>query len=384
MIRLRNIRRNIYKIFTQPVYAVEVLKKRAMAQAYYFLGKGKSSYPEAVTFFLTHKCNLHCKMCGQWGESGVTKKMQTSEIMQELDIEKLKKTIDNISQFKPNITLFGGEPLLYSKIIELIRHIKSKGLHLLAITNGSLLNDLASDLVDSGIDEINISLDGDEKLHDEIRGMPGLFKTITSGIEKVNKIKEEKELKKPLINLQCTITKYNYKHLTKMIKVADELNASSLTFHNLIFLDKELIEKQKVFDVSLECSSREWEGFIVDPGIDVESLYKTIQEIKSKRYKFSIDFYPNFSKKGIGEYYNDPKYMPSEYKARCLSPWICGYVFPDGELRPCLNCNYSFGNINEEQFVDIWNSAKARLYRNTLKNNKLFPVCVRCTEFYRY
>ncbi len=28
-----------------------------------------------------------------------------------------------------------------------------------------------------------------------------------------------------------------------------------------------------------------------------------------------------------------------------ISPWLVAYVFPDGEVRPCLNCNYSYGNI---------------------------------------
>ena len=69
---------------------------------------------------------------------------------------------------------------------------------------------------------------------------------------------------------------------------------------------------------------------------------------------------------------------------RCLSPWIVAYVFPDGEVRPCLNFSYSFGNIRRERFSRIWNNAQAKLFRDTLKKNRIFPVCARCTELYRY
>jgi radical SAM protein with 4Fe4S-binding SPASM domain len=323
-------------------------------------------------------------MCGQWGESGITRKMSADYIKQELTLHELKSFIDDISFLRPNITLFGGEPLLHSAFGELIKYTKLKGMHCLMITNGSLLKNVAKDIVDSGLDELNISLDGDRELHDRIRGVSGLFDTITSGIKRVNRLKKEKGLKKPLINLQCTITKYNYRHLEKLLAVAEDIGADSLTYHNLIFLGKELIEEQKTYDKLLECSSKEWEGFAFQPGIDPDELYDKIIDILKKRHHFSVDFYPNLSLKGIKEYYNNTSYAPSEYPARCISPWIVAYIFPDGEVRPCLNFDYSFGNIKDKRFTEIWNGASAIKFRQTLKDKNIFPVCVRCTELYRY
>ena len=72
--------------------------------------------------------------------------------------------------------------------------------------------------------------------------------------------------------------------------------------------------------------------------------------------------------------------MPS----KCLSPWIVAYVFPDGDVRPCLNSTYSFGNIKNTKFSEIWNSVKAVEYRRALKKIGMMPVCRRCTELYRY
>jgi len=380
----RNLKRFFCKFFKQPLYALDVLTKRAKAYLFYTFKNGRSSNPEAITLFLTHCCNLQCKMCGQWGEGGVTKKMSAASIGQLLPLDLLKQLIDDVAFFKPNITLFGGEPLLYPECIELVRYIKAKNMHVLMITNGSILVKVAEQLIDAGLDELNVSLDGASKLHDQIRGMPGVFSIITDGLKLVNKYKKEKGFKKPLINLQCTITKYNYEHLEQLLSVAKEVEADSLTFHNLIFLDNNLIDKQKKYDEILQCSSADWKGFVFDPEIDPDKLFEKIKTIQSKNHGFSVDFYPNLSQQGLKEYYQNPSYLPQGYPRRCLSPWIVAYVFPDGEVRPCLNSSYSFGNITNSKFRDVWNKDAAVKYRKMLKQNKIFSVCVRCTELYRY
>jgi radical SAM protein with 4Fe4S-binding SPASM domain len=384
MIPLRNTKRFFYKTLKQPLYGLNVFYRRLIASFYYAAGKGRSSFPEAVTLFLTHRCNLRCKMCGQWGEGGVTKKQGQEVLKEQLSLEESKKIIEGLAQFKPNITLFGGEPLLFRGCAELIGYIKRKGMHCLMITNGSLLENLAEAIVESGLDELNVSLDGGRQLHDEIRAMPGLFDRIMAGLERVNYFKAKKHKKKPLLNLQCTITKFNYKDLEQMAAVAKEARADSLTFHNLIFISQPIFDKQKEFDKMLNCSSLDWEGFVSQPGIDPKLLEEKKRQILSKKYAFIVDFYPNFSCSELAEYYDNPCYSPPVQNRRCLSPWLVAYIFPDGEVRPCLNLSYSFGNVKEESFLKIWNNAKARHFRTLLKNNKIFPACVRCTELYRY
>ena len=384
MIPLHNLRRFFYKAIKQPSYALKVFKKRLVASAYYLWGNGQSSQPEAITLFLTHKCNLRCKMCGQWGEGGVTRREDQSFSRTELSFEEAKGFIDAVSADKPNITLFGGEPLLFAHCTDLIRYIKGKSMHCLVITNGSLLEEMAEDIAGSGLDELNVSLDGQAALHDQIRGMPGLFDSIMRGLETVNRYKERCKKKRPLVNIQCTINKYNYDKLEQLLDVAEKSKASSLTFHNLIFMGRATAERQKKYDIKLRCDSKMWEGFMFEPGIDPRVLHDKMGEILSERRSFSLDFYPHFSPSLLSRYYTDCDYIPLEYGYRCISPWVAAYVFPGGEVRPCLNCSYSYGNIREKRFSDIWNSETAVQYRKFLKKNRMFPVCVRCTELYRY
>lgn len=385
MLPLRNLKRFFFKAFRQPGYALAVFLRRAGAHFSYALADGLSGPPESITLFLTHRCNLRCKMCGQWGEAGVTKKEGGQALKDELPLEQYKKLLDDlVAVDRPSITLFGGEPLLYPHCLDLVRYIKSKKMHCLMITNGSLLADSASALVESGLDELNISLDGDVLLHDQIRGLPGVFQRIMEGIKSVNAHKNLLKRSKPLINLQCTINRDNYRHLEQMLSVTKQAQANSLTFHNLIFLDRAALESQKAFDHFLGASSKEWEGFIFEPGIDPDVLWGKRNEILSSPHTFSIDFYPNFNMRELKEYYRDPCYQPAGQNCRCLSPWLVVYVFPDGEVRPCLNFDYSFGNIKENKFFAIWNNEKASKFRRSLRSNKIYPACIRCTELYRY
>jgi len=381
MIPLRNFRRFAAKTVKQPYYAFQVGKKRMLAYFSYQFGRGRSAFPEAVTLFLTHRCNLRCKMCGQWGEGGVTKKQSGRE---ELSVDDLTKIIDDLASFRPNITLFGGEPLLNPACVQIIRRIKEKGMHALMITNGSMLVDVADEIVSGGLDELNVSLDGDSARHDEIRGMTGVFDKIMGGIKGIQRAKTARSAKRPLINLQCTINRHNYLYLEELLTVAKEAGADSLTFHNLIFLTKEALCKQREFDDLLNCRSSDWEGFIFEPEIDVEVLYEKMKKIQSGRYDFSVDFFPNFSYPTLKEYYQNPSYSPAEYGARCFSPWMTAYIFPDGEVRPCLNFDYSYGNVNQNKFSQLWNDEAAIKFRRLVKKNGIFPVCVRCTELYRY
>jgi len=361
-----------------------IVHKSLLAPMEYHLGDDcHASTIKQIDMKITHMCNLRCRMCYEWGETGHQRQVDRGKPA-VLPLDAVENLFDDCRGERTFYSLFGGEPLLHPAAVDLIGRIKAKGMHCLIITNGFLVKNLAERLVASGLDELNVSLDGDRDLHDDIRGMPGLFDAIMAGLQAVHEIKKRGRRKKPLVNLQCTITKYNYEHLEEMTRVAAAAGADSLTFHNLIFLDTTVLERQRSHDAELGCSSADWKGFVFEPGIDVDLLWQKMSEIRAGRYPFSVDFYPNFTHAELKEYYGNPGYAPAGTTGACMSPWIVGYVFPDGEVRPCLNSTYSYGNVKNAPFRAIWNSDKAVAYRHHLKKVRAFPVCARCTELYRY
>ena len=381
---LRSLRRIAAKVLRQPAYAVKVGIKRMQASWAYAHGNGRAPMPEALTFFLTHQCNLRCKMCGQWGEAGTSRCLPSEQLNARLSRDELARIVDEAAAYKPNITLFGGEPLLHPDALWLMDHAKRKGLHTLMISNGSLFEQHADAIVAAGLDELNVSLDGYGALHDAIRGMDGLFDRIYRGIRAIQAAKKKAGTKRPFVNLQCTMMKDNYTQLDGVLRAGRELGVDSVTFHNLIFLTADVVAKQDACDKELGCTSPEWQGFVFEPGIDPAKLFAETEKLRAAKERFAVDIYPNFSAKGMREYYENPSFLPSEYRPTCMSPWSCGYVFDDGSVRPCLNSTYAFGNAKTAAMKDIWNSADAVRYRSELRTRGIFPACIRCTELYRY
>jgi len=386
MIRKRNIVRSLQKAIHNPGYALSVFFKRFISFASYKFLNGKSAYPETISLFLTYKCNLRCKMCGQWGENGWAKCQPPEITGKTLPVDTIKRMIDDTAFFKPNITLFGGEPLLFKDWEEVVRHIKKRKLRVNMITNGTLLSQYVEKVVDSGIDEIIFSLDGPEEIHDEIRSGKGIFKKATESFMMLKDYKEKKGISTPRVNVNTTIFEDNYRRLDEIISVAESIGADTLTFHHLIFLSDKICNDNSRFmknELNLECM--DWKGFSMDrlPEIDPDYLVEKLKELKSRKSKVSINVYPNFTEEETKKYYSNFEFRSETYSTRCISPWMTVYVFPNGDIKPCLDVSYIAGNILEERFPEIWNGEKLKQYRRVLKKHGIFPGCIRCTELYR-
>ncbi|OLR64589.1 GTP 3',8-cyclase MoaA [Peptoniphilus porci] len=109
-----------------------------------------------IRISLTDRCNLRCKYC--MPEEGV-KLLNHEDILSYEEILILAKIF--ISLGIKNFKLTGGEPLVRRDVCNLIKELKKlEGIGEVTITtNGVLLEDYGKDLIDSGIDRINVSLD---------------------------------------------------------------------------------------------------------------------------------------------------------------------------------------------------------------------------------
>ncbi len=89
--------------------------------------------PYAVTFYVTHKCNLACSYCTQKEPDVFSDELSTGETIRLL--RKIRKETDSI-------VITGGEPTLRADIEELVEaarfHCKFRSV--LLITNGTLLD----------------------------------------------------------------------------------------------------------------------------------------------------------------------------------------------------------------------------------------------------
>jgi len=130
---------------------------------------------------VSDKCNLRCIYCNPLGDCGF---IEHKEILRFEEIERIARLFSECGISK--IRLTGGEPLVRKDIVSLVGKLSAiPAVESLALTtNGVLLEPLAAQLKDAGLQRVNISVDSmDRDSYKLITGFDLLSK-VTKGIYK--------------------------------------------------------------------------------------------------------------------------------------------------------------------------------------------------------
>lgn len=151
---------------------------------------------------ITSKCNLRCKHCYN--------SRYFYENNDMFDVNYFKKVLHQISNTGriERIHLLGGEPLLSSKLFEILDISSVYSKYISINTNGLLLDkNIISKLSKyNKIDQVTISLDGATEItNDNIRGK-GVYQQV------INNLRENKDILKSLfqVNIACVLTEQNF------------------------------------------------------------------------------------------------------------------------------------------------------------------------------
>ncbi len=344
---------------------------------------GYSLAPEIVVLALGNRCNLHCKMCPQWGERGTSKTLATEEIDRELSLDELRPFIEELAPHRPAVHLTGGETLLARDSLGIIELLKSHGLTVSLTTNGTLLSRKGDELVGLGVDEIVVSVDGTQPIHDAIRGVEGTFARMREGIDVVARARLSQGIATPRITTQTTITPENIVCLPELVSYLATAPVDVISIHHLEFTSADVLRNQhevfsQAFGVDTDAS---WSGLPQDPEVDVEALLGAIQAVSAIDTEGrEVKFVPALDAAELRSYYADPSYFPARFSERCLFPWKGLIVYPNGDIIACPN--YRVGSVAADRFDEVWNGDDYRRLRSWLKERKAFPICSRCCWFY--
>lgn len=315
------------------------------------LGREKLfSYPHDVQIEPTNRCNQKCLMCAR--NSGLDVPVG------DMSLETFKKIIDRLPTIR-NLLLNGlGEPLLNQGLSEMIKFASSRGITVSINSNCALIDEpLAKKLVDSGLRLVKISMDSpDPKVYQTIRGAS--IEPVIKGVEALVKARKEKGAAFPELWFNSIIMKQNHKELIDILKLGESLEIDFVRFKPV-----------NVFDLEQNKS------LMIEP----EELKKVIQETTRLARNLRIKHNLLQLLKDFDIYYRPKEKMP------CYSPWRELYIQHYGGIRLCCEFyskKYDMGNILEEDFKQIWNSAKMRKIRKEFKKgNTYFPVCRNCNRF---
>ena len=368
--------------------------------------------PTFVQLRVTNLCNLRCKMCGQWGDTGIFRSqsgVDTSDGAQErqrileligakrqLALADYVRLLDEIAPSNPIISLFGGEPFLYPDIVPLIAEIKKRGLTCSVITNGGRLEALAPELVELGIDSIAVSIDGPPDVHDRIRGRSDSFAKAEAGIRAVAHWRAKLARPLPMVMAILPITELNLDAIGPAIEALRRLPLDTINVGLRWFIPEQVgAEYERVMREDLGVEATSWKGFAFDPeaafvtrGRQMGELVRLLRGLRRRRYLDSTlgrpwtSFVPDVPAERVPEYFSN---FPETFGHRmCPVAWYFAQVEPDGEVCFCGDFpDYFIGNVRKHPFRDIWTGEKAARFRTKLAKEPL-PICARCCGNYVY
>lgn len=344
-------------------------------------------YPKWIVFQLLEKCNLRCKMCYEWGENGFYLEKKD---LKQLDIEIVKKIIYESKPYDPFFELFGGEPLLYDNIEEVLSTIYEINGKVSIPTNGTMLEQYADILVKYQATRIWISIDGPETYNDQQRGK-GVFKKAVGGMEALHKKKLEYGLKTPEIGVTMVVTPDNYGVIEELfIKQLDPNILDWISIEFQLYITGEIYKQycefvNEKFGITDNLVAK---GYLRDiaifQNIDIDELIRQMEilRIYCKEHSIRLIGYPKYMEtENLNFFYTGQWNKMKEKKSRCSLPWVYAEISASGDVTPCHTFyDYSIGNINQQSLKEIWNGHKIKEIRENLKN--MMPTCIACSRYY--
>lgn len=316
-----------------------------------------------VVWNCSRRCNLNCIHC--YSDS------RNQAYSGELSTSEAREMIDDLVAYGAPVLLFsGGEPLMREDLFELARYASGQGLRVVISTNGTLITaEAAREIKRVGISYVGVSLDGIGSNNDRFRGKKGAFDEALRGIENCREAGQR-------VGLRLTLTKHNARDLAEIFRLIEEVEIDRACFYHLVYSgrgrgmkDDDLTHQETREAVDLICRKAmdfhrrgvEKEILTVDNHTDGVYVYQKVRQDQPDRAEEVLQLLRwnggNSSGVGIADVDNQ------------------GHVHADQFWQ-----DYSFGNVRERPFGQIWTDTSDPLMAGLKDRKKLLGgKCGRCT-----
>ncbi len=129
-----------------------------------------------------------------------------------------------------------GEPMMVPALPRMIRYLKDRGTYVLFNTNGTLLTERKGRaLIDSGLDELRISLDAAEpKAFKAVRGRD-MFARITRRVRDFRAMQRALGVEMPRVSLWLTGLKETVGQLSDFVRLAHDMDVPEVYLQRLVY-----------------------------------------------------------------------------------------------------------------------------------------------------
>jgi radical SAM protein with 4Fe4S-binding SPASM domain len=305
--------------------------------------------PRSIQIECTTRCNLKCTMCelSYWTEKGG-----------DLEPSNLERMFEHLPRLK-RVDLTGiGEALMNHDFFDALKFLKSRHLYVTLNDNFTLMTEkIARRIIELGVDQIFLSLDGATKeTYEQIR-VGANFDKVVANARRLIEIRREMRQKRPEVKINTVVCATNYRELPALVKLAQEIGIGMVQFVNVITFDS--TSNLIIMDLQSEVRAKFEEalGLARQLGILVK-----------------IELFDK---------------LPVE---QCQFPWKRNFVTYDGYVHPCCYTTQtgdraaqnqrSFGNLISQRFEDIWNSDVYSDFRDQMQKGVLPNACQHCPKYF--
>ena len=311
-----------------------------------------------IVILMPHSaCNCRCVMCDIWKDNKNLKQLTPG------DVSKLMVSLKKLDTRR--VLMSGGEALLNKNFFKLCEILKREDIKITLLTTGLSIKQHADNIL-QWVDDVIVSLDGDELLHDAIRNIPGAFAKMREGIEHIRAINPNYQ-----ITARTVIHRLNFRNWPAIIKAAKQMGINQISFLPA--------------DVSSHAFNRQqaWDGQkqseILLSGYEITELNTLIDEILTD---CKDDFESGFIAESPAKFKDIYNYYAAFYGLnefpfkKCNAPWVSVVIEADGSVKPCFFMD-SIGNIADTDLASALNSKEAISFRKSLDTSG-HPTCVKC------
>jgi MoaA/NifB/PqqE/SkfB family radical SAM enzyme len=325
--------------------------------------RGAIAEAEPICLYLetTNRCNLLCTTCPRTFEA--------LEPPGDMSWELFTTIVDQFPRIA-RVVLHGvGEPMMVRALPRMIRYLKDRGTYVLFNTNGTLLSERKGrELIDSGLDELRVSLDAAEpRAFKLVRGRD-MFARIVRNVRAFRAAQRSLAAEAPRVSLWLTGLRETVGQLSDFVRLAHVMDVREVYLQRLVyFADGQGLARP--------------EQALFAGGDDEEG--RLIREAEDLARCLGIAFNASGATDPTASLKPDDTTQPWSL---CRRPWSLMYITAQGRALPCCIAPFSargydgftLGDATQETMREIWNGAHYRDFRGALLSDKPPAACAGC------
>ncbi|MFC2172310.1 radical SAM/SPASM domain-containing protein [Acidobacteriota bacterium] len=182
--------------------------------------------PKTFVLELTWRCNNACLHCyNVWGTPELQYNQQDQREMSTEEIKDVIVRLQDDTDFK-SLGLSGGEPFLRDDLSEILSFVRSRGIGVVVITNGTLLTEeRVAETMIGGTYEVTL-LSHRKEVHDFMADRHGAWEDVINGMANIRQTTGN-------LVVVFVATKLNYMDLYKTAELAIALGAYGLMYNRI-------------------------------------------------------------------------------------------------------------------------------------------------------